>query len=76
MEETEECDRVIVMSQGRQLVAGSVADIVGSRKSVAVNGAEARTIDQLRAAGMTVLADPGRLAGGQRRPRSREDHRW
>jgi len=57
MEETEECDRVIVMAQGRQVVSGPVADIIGSRMSVSVSGAEADTIDQLRAAGMTVLAD-------------------
>ncbi|HUG32485.1 MAG TPA: ABC transporter ATP-binding protein [Acidimicrobiia bacterium] len=38
MEEAEECDRVILMSAGREIASGSVADVIGGAYSVSVSG--------------------------------------
>lgn len=57
MEEAEECDRVVVLSAGREVAAGPVTDIVGSLTSVRISGADGSDIEQLRDAGMTLLLD-------------------
>lgn len=57
MEEAEECDRVVVLSAGREVAAGVVTDIVGSLTSVLISDADAADIEQLKDAGMTLLAD-------------------
>lgn len=38
MEEAEECDRVVLMASGREVAAGSVTEVVGGARSVAVTG--------------------------------------
>lgn len=38
MDEAEECDRVVLMAHGREVVAGTVGDIVGGLSAVAVTG--------------------------------------
>lgn len=57
MEEAEECDRVVVLSAGREVAAGLVTDIVGSLTSVLISGADGSDVEQLKDAGMTLLAD-------------------
>ena len=56
MEEAEECHRVILMSSGREVASGSVADVIGANRSVAVTG-EVTTarLAALAEAGGTVL---------------------
>lgn len=57
MEEAEECDRVVVMANGREVAAGPVSTIIGSLRSVSVAHADSDALDRLRAAGLTVLGD-------------------
>lgn len=57
MEEAEECDRVIVMANGREVASGPVDAIVGSLRSVLVANADAPALGRLQSAGLTVLAD-------------------
>ena len=57
MDEAEECDRVLVMSNGQEVAAGEVSTIIGALQSVSVGGVDEAAIDRLRSAGMTVLAD-------------------
>jgi ABC-2 type transport system ATP-binding protein len=52
MEEAQECDRLVVMADGRVVVGGTVADIIGDRKV-----AEVRCADWARA--FTVLDQAG-----------------
>ncbi len=56
MEEAEECDRVLVMSQGREVASGSVSEIVGDRRSVAVAPNDPSDIEKLRKAGLLTVA--------------------
>lgn len=66
MEEAEECDRVVLMSSGREVASGSVSEVIGANKSVAVTGevSEGR-LAALAAAGGTVLVsgDGWRVVG-------------
>jgi ABC-2 type transport system ATP-binding protein/ribosome-dependent ATPase len=66
MEEAEECHRVILMSSGREVASGSVSEVIGANRSVAVTGevAEGR-LAALAAAGGTVLVsgDGWRVVG-------------
>lgn len=66
MEEAEECDRVVLMSSGREVASGSVSEVIGANKSVAVTGevSEGR-LAALAAAGGTVLisGDGWRVVG-------------
>ena len=57
MEEAEECDRVIVLSAGREVASGRVSEIVAARKSVLVAGAAEEDLKTLRENGLTLLAD-------------------
>ncbi|HEX9763548.1 MAG TPA: ABC transporter ATP-binding protein [Acidimicrobiia bacterium] len=58
MEEAEECDRVVVMASGKEVLSGRVSDIVGSVSSVSVVGAVADDdLEAIRAMGGTVLID-------------------
>ena len=52
MEEAQECDRLVVMADGRVVVSGTVADIIGDREA-----AEVRSADWARA--FTVLDREG-----------------
>lgn len=66
MEEAEECHRVILMSSGREVAAGSVSEVIGANRSVAVTGevADGR-LAALAEAGGTVLVsgDGWRVVG-------------
>jgi len=73
MQEAQQCDRLLLMSDGRLVAEGSEADIIGSTTAVAVQtGDWARAFAALAAAGAPVLlagrairvanADPARLA--------------
>lgn len=56
MEEAEECHRVILMSSGREVASGSVAEVIGANRSVAVTGEVATArLAALAEAGGTVL---------------------
>lgn len=57
MEEAEECDRVVMLSSGKEVASGRVSDIVGTRKSVSVSGIGKDALERLRDNGMTLLAD-------------------
>lgn len=56
MEEAEECDRVIVMAQGKQVAEGPVTSIVGSLEVTTIAGGSSQDLEVLRASGMTLLA--------------------
>jgi ABC-2 type transport system ATP-binding protein len=73
MQEAQQCDRLLLMSDGRLVAQGSEADIIGSTTAVAVDtGDWARAFAALNAAGAPVMlagrsirvanADPARLA--------------
>ena len=73
MQEAQQCDRLLLMSDGRLVAQGSEADIVGSTTAVAVHtGDWARAFGALNAAGAPVMlagrairvanADPAALA--------------
>lgn len=66
MEEAEECHRVILMSSGREVASGSVSEVIGVNRSVAVTGEVATgRLAALSAAGGTVLVsgDGWRVVG-------------
>jgi ABC-2 type transport system ATP-binding protein len=74
MQEAQQCDRLLLMSDGRLVAQGSEADIVGSTTAVAVHtGNWAQAFAALNAAGVPVMlegrairvanADPAGLAG-------------
>ena len=74
MQEAQQCDRLLLMSDGRLVAEGSEADIIGSTTAVAVRtGDWARAFAALAAAGAPVMlagrairvanADPAGLAG-------------
>ena len=74
MQEAQQCDRLLLMSDGRLVAQGSEADIVGSTTAVAVHtGNWAQAFAALNAAGVPVMlagrairvanADPDGLAG-------------
>jgi ABC-2 type transport system ATP-binding protein len=73
MQEAQQCDRLLLMSDGRLVGEGSEADIIGSTTAVAVStGDWAQAFDALAAAGAPVMlagrairvanADPAELA--------------
>jgi len=56
MQEAQQCDRLLLMSNGRLVAQGSEADIVGSTTAVAVHtGDWARAFAALNAAGAPVM---------------------
>jgi ABC-2 type transport system ATP-binding protein len=58
MEEAEECDRVVLMASGREVASGTVDEVVGNVRSVAVTGdVPEPTIESLHQQGATVLVD-------------------
>jgi ABC-2 type transport system ATP-binding protein/ribosome-dependent ATPase len=58
LEEANECDRVLVMASGREVVSGTVEDIIGTASVVRVGGELADDdFESIRAAGGTVLVD-------------------
>ena len=61
MEEAEECDRVVLMGGGRQVASGTVSEVVGSARSVAVSGPVSEdALASLQTQGATVVLDgPG-----------------
>jgi len=74
MQEAQQCDRLLLMSDGRLVAQGSEADIVGTTTAVAVHtGDWARAFEALNAAGAPVMlagrairvanAEPAGLAG-------------
>lgn len=58
MDEAEECDRVVLMAGGRQVATGTVADVIGSARSVAIAGDVSESaVSELHDRGATVLLD-------------------
>jgi ABC-2 type transport system ATP-binding protein len=58
MDEAEECDRVVLMANGREVASGTVAQVVGGARSVAVSGdVPGAAFAELEARGATVLLD-------------------
>jgi ABC-2 type transport system ATP-binding protein/ribosome-dependent ATPase len=57
MEEAEQCDRVLLLAEGREVAAGPVDDLLAGRTSVAIRGAGPEAAERLRHAGLPVLAD-------------------
>jgi ABC-2 type transport system ATP-binding protein/ribosome-dependent ATPase len=57
MEEAEQCDRVLLLAEGREVAAGPVEDLLSGRTSVAIRGAAPEAAERLRHAGLAVLAD-------------------
>lgn len=66
MEEAEECHRVVLMASGRAVAFGSVSDVIGGARSVAVSGAVSQhALAAIGDAGGTVLmaGDGWRVVG-------------
>lgn len=66
MEEAEECHRVVLMASGREVASGSVSDVIGGARSVAVSGDVSATgLASIGDAGGTVLVagDGWRVVG-------------
>lgn len=60
MDEAEECDRVVLMANGREVASGTVAEVVGEARSVAVSGEVSEDVlNELATQGATVLLDGG-----------------
>jgi len=58
MEEAEECDGVVLMAGGRQVASGTVTEVVGGLRSVAITGrVEAGSLETMGRLGGTVLLD-------------------
>lgn len=58
MDEAEECDRAVLMAQGREVVSGTISDIVGGLRSVFVAGdLSDRQVASVGHAGGTALRD-------------------
>lgn len=58
MDEAEECDRVVLMANGSEVASGTVSDVVGSARSVAVAGSvDEAAFTELHERGATVLLD-------------------
>lgn len=56
MEEAEECDRVVLMAQGREVASGSVHEVIAELKTVAIGpGVTIGRLDEIRQRGGTVL---------------------
>lgn len=56
MEEAEECDRVVLMAQGRQVASGAVGEVIAELKTVAIGPAVVvDDLDEIRRRGGTVL---------------------
>jgi len=56
MEEAEECHRVVLMASGRAVASGSVSDVIGGARSVAVSGVVPESeLTSISEAGGTVL---------------------
>lgn len=66
MEEAEECDRLVLMSGGREVASGSVSDVIGGIRSVEMHGDVSEdTLAAIRERGGTVLltGDGWRIVG-------------
>jgi ABC-2 type transport system ATP-binding protein len=60
MDEAEECDRVVLMANGVEVASGTVAEVVGSVRSVEVTGEVPESVvNELHRQGGTVLVDNG-----------------
>lgn len=61
MEEAEECDRVVLMAKGKRVAAGSVKQVIGEARAVALRGDVTESIlNTVEGIGGTVLMDgPG-----------------
>lgn len=58
MQEARQCDRLLLMSEGRLVAAGTEADIVDGTRTLAVHGSDwARTFEVLTGAGFAVNLD-------------------
>lgn len=58
MDEAEECDRVVLMAAGRVVASGSVAEVIGDARSVALSGNVSEpALAAIRQHGATVLLD-------------------
>jgi ABC-2 type transport system ATP-binding protein/ribosome-dependent ATPase len=58
MEEAAECDRVLLMAEGRRMAEGSVVDVIGGLRTVAISdGVGEPALDAIRRLGGTVLID-------------------
>ena len=58
MQEAQQCDRLLLLSDGRLVGQGSVADIVGATRAVAVRTSDWATVFALlNAAGLPVILD-------------------
>jgi ABC-2 type transport system ATP-binding protein/ribosome-dependent ATPase len=56
MEEAEECDRVVLMAQGRRVATGNVSEVISGLRTVAfVAGVTTARLDEIRRLGGTVL---------------------
>lgn len=74
MQEAEQCDRLLVMAQGRVVATGTAADIIGDHSAVVVSGTDwARAFDALERAGVRAalvgrdLRVPGRTPAAVRK---------
>ena len=62
MDEAEQCDRLVVLADGRQVASGTVADITHGQQVVEVRPTDlVATLGRLEAAGMVVVPAGGRL---------------
>lgn len=60
MDEAEECDRVVLMANGREVASGTVGDVVSGARSLALKGdIGTESADELRRHGAKVLLDAG-----------------
>ena len=62
MDEAEQCDRLIVMARGRQVAAGTVAEVIGDIHTVQVEAPDVpAALDRLEAAGLIAVPAGHRL---------------
>lgn len=61
MDEAEECDRVVLMANGREVASGTVDGVVGNARSIAVSGhvTEVALSEMHRQGGTVLVSDAG-----------------
>ncbi len=58
LQEAQQCDRLVVMAEGREVASGTIEAVIGGRQAVSVSSASWSSLyDALRSAGLAVTLD-------------------